>query len=167
MLTRDGPAVLARELRDGVRDGLHLLDPLDGLRVHQRPDVQTARPGVTVEARERPVLLEHLPELGDELGELCRLDGDVLDETDVFLVARPGEEDGQPALAELPDPAPLCAVVCLVCPRGPGGLVTTTRLLPAVGVDPVGEQPAHPLAALAVVLGVELHEQRGPRPLGG
>jgi len=154
----DAPTELDDHVGDAVGDVLHRREAWFGLHVHQRAYVEDAGAGVGVERRERVVVVEDLVEPRDELGEVFGRDGAVFDEREVLGVARPAEQDGEPGLPEFPVGRALLVVVGLQRVEGEAVFV------PASVANAVGDEVGGLLAAVRVVLGVELHEQRGPSP---
>ncbi|GAD53095.1 hypothetical protein MBEHAL_1855 [Halarchaeum acidiphilum MH1-52-1] len=152
VLAGDGPAEFDDEIRHLVRDALVGRESPLRLRRDERANVQDARSRVTVERPERVVVREDVAEALHVLGEHLGGHRAVLDEREVLLVGRPREQDRVAGLPELPHAIPLRLVV---------RLDGVHRGRP----DAVLDERVHLLAALVVALGVELHEQRRPRPL--
>ena len=156
VFARDRAAELDDHVGHLVGDGDHVRAVGGGLRVDERADVQHARPGVGVERGVGVAVLlgEDTLEAFDVLGQLFRRDRTVLDKGDVFLVGGPREQDGESGLAERPELRPVGLVVGFQSLEGEGARIGCFR-------HSVGEEVRRLLAAVLVVLGVELDEQRG------
>ena len=87
MLARKRAAELEHEVRDVVGNRFEAPHALRGLEVHDRPHVQAADRGVSVDAGDGPVAANDLQEAVDVVAQLLGRDSGVLHERQRLVVA--------------------------------------------------------------------------------